>query len=120
MSTMPVTEVESFQMIGQLQKQRPSARPKNWYDRLEAFVSSLSVRDNFWHRICSFIWFPFAFFSGIRMKRIDVDTFSAVLPFTRFGDTKVNGVIPIGPFGFKAGDEQAITFDHHLGVARFH
>src|SRR3954464_697221 len=84
MSTMPVTEVESLAVVGQFAKQRPDQRPKNWYDRLEAFVSSLSVRDNFWHRICSFIWFPFAFFSGIRMKRIDVNTFSAVLPFTRF------------------------------------
>src|SRR5882672_8608897 len=84
MSTMPVTEVESLAVVGQFQKQRPDQRPKNWYDRLEAFVSSLSVRDNFWHRVCSFIWLPFAFFSGIRIKRIDAETFSAVLPFTRF------------------------------------
>jgi hypothetical protein len=58
--------------------------PRNWYDKLEAFISHLSVRDNFWHRICSFIWLPYAFFSGIRMKRIDANTFSAILPFNRF------------------------------------
>src|SRR4051812_19641276 len=29
---------------------------KNWYDKLEAFVSGLSVRDTFWHRVCSLIW----------------------------------------------------------------
>ena len=68
----------------------PSAqRRKSLYDRIEAFVSSLSVRDNFWHRICAFIWLPYAFFSGIRMKRMNADTFSdpksfsAILPFTR-------------------------------------
>ena len=59
-------------------------------DKVEAFVSKLSTRDNFWHRICSLIWLPLAFFSGIRMNRIGVDTFgntdtfAAYLPFTRF------------------------------------
>jgi hypothetical protein len=57
---------------------------KTWFDKLEAFISSLSVRDHFWQRICSFIWLPYAFFSGIRMKQIDDTTFSAVLPFNRF------------------------------------
>ena len=58
--------------------------PKTLYDRVEAFISRLSVRDNFWHSVCSFIWLPLAFFSGIRMKQIDAKTFSAVLPFRRF------------------------------------
>src|SRR3954464_13982951 len=84
MSTMPVSEVDSLAVVGQLAKQRPDQRPKNWYDKVEAFVSSLSVRDNFWHRICSLIWLPYAFFSGIRMKAIDSTAFQAVLPFTRF------------------------------------
>jgi hypothetical protein len=63
---------------------RNKPRRKTWFDKVEAFISALSVRDNFWHRICSFIWLPYAFFSGIRMKRIDAMTFSAVLPFKRF------------------------------------
>jgi hypothetical protein len=74
------------------------------YDQIEAFVSRLSVRDNFWHSICSLIWLPLAFFSGIRLKMVDtatrafdtaakgagdaVDrakfTAAAVLPFRRF------------------------------------
>jgi len=58
--------------------------PKNWYDRLEAFVSKLSVRDNFWHSICSLLWLPLAFFSGIKMKQLDPTTFAAYLPFRRF------------------------------------
>lgn len=53
-------------------------------DRIEAFISKLSVRDNFWHRICSLIWLPLAFMSGIRMKKFDADTFGAILPFKRF------------------------------------
>ncbi len=59
-------------------------RPKTWFDRAEAFISRLSVRDNFWHRICSLIWLPYAFFSGIRIRELDPKTFSAILPFTRF------------------------------------
>ena len=55
-----------------------------WYDRLEAFISRLSVRDTFWQRICSLIWLPYAFFSGIRMKAVDATTYAAILPFRRF------------------------------------
>ena len=79
-------------------------RVETIYDKVEAFVSRLSVRDNFWHSICSLIWLPLAFFSGIRLKMVDtatrafdsaargaegaVDrakvTAAAVLPFRRF------------------------------------
>ena len=69
---------------------RHADAPKNLYDRIEAFISRLSVRDNFWSAICSFLWLPLAFFSGIRMKQLDGttfsdrSTFSAILPFRRF------------------------------------
>jgi hypothetical protein len=59
-------------------------KPANWLDRIEAFISSLSVRDNFWHRICSFIWLPYAYFSGIRMTQVHELTYQAILPFSRF------------------------------------
>src|SRR5688572_30774346 len=60
------------------------SRSERFYDKLEAFISRLSVRDNFWHRVCSLIWLPYAFFSGIRMKQMDDTSFTAVLPFVRF------------------------------------
>ena len=63
--------------------QNREVRPR-LMDRVEAFISKLSTRDNFWHRICSLIWLPLAFFSGIRMKKLDAQTFGAYLPFTRF------------------------------------
>jgi hypothetical protein len=44
------------------------------YDKIEAFVSRLSVRDNFWNSICSLIWLPLAFFSGIRLKALNTAT----------------------------------------------
>src|ERR1041385_1993820 len=61
----------------------PGIEKKNWFDKLEAFVSGLSVRDTFWHRICSFLWLPLAFFSGIQTRQLSFDTFTAVLPFRR-------------------------------------
>ena len=67
--------------------QRGAARgnqPKTLFDKVEAFISKLSVRDNFWHSVCSFLWLPLAFFSGIRMRELDPQTFAAVLPFRRF------------------------------------
>jgi acyl-coenzyme A thioesterase PaaI-like protein len=44
------------------------------------------MRDNFWNAICSLIWLPLAFFSGLRMKEVDANTFAAraILPFRRF------------------------------------
>src|SRR3954466_8079468 len=63
---------------------RATPTKKNLYDRIEAFVSSLSVRDTFWHRVCSLIWLPLAFFSGIRMRQLSAETFTAILPFSRF------------------------------------
>src|SRR5204862_6875906 len=53
-------------------------------DKTVAFVSRVSVRSNFWNSICSLIWLPLAFFSGIKMKQVDAKTFAAYLPFRRF------------------------------------
>ena len=61
-------------------------------ERAEAFVSKLSTRNNFWHRVCSLIWLPYAFRSGITMKRVDKDTFAAVLPFRRFNRNWYNAM----------------------------
>lgn len=60
--------------------------------RVEAFISRLSTRNNFWHRVCSLIWLPYAFKSGIQMKRLDATTFTAVLPFRRFNKNWYNAM----------------------------
>jgi len=57
-----------------------------WFDKLEAFISKLSVRDNFWNSVCSLLWLPLAFWSGIRLKEPEPGSFvaQAILPFRRF------------------------------------
>src|SRR5439155_1955072 len=62
-----------------------------WFDKLEAFISKLSVRDNFWNSVCSLLWLPLAFWSGIRLKQepepgTPAGSFvaQAILPFRRF------------------------------------
>lgn len=62
---------------------RAPAERQTLLQRAEAYVSRLSTRNNFWHRVCSLIWLPFAFRSGISMKRLDEKRFTAVLPFKR-------------------------------------
>ena len=64
---------------------RPIIQPRI-FDKIEAFISKLSMRDNFWNGVCSLIWMPLAFFSGVRMKEIDQNSFAAraILPFRRF------------------------------------
>ncbi len=76
----PIPAAEARRVVRQLDQ------PPTLYDKVEAFVSKLSMRDNFWNSICSLIWLPLAFFSGIRLKELDANTFvaRAVLPFRRF------------------------------------
>ncbi len=59
------------------------AEPLTFWERTEAYITRLSTKNNFWHRVCSLIWLPFAFRSGISMRRISRDRFTAVLPFKR-------------------------------------
>lgn len=69
-----------------------SREKRTLMERGEAFVSRLSSRNNFWHRICSLVWLPYAFRSGIRMRRIDGRTFAATLPFRRFNKNWYNAM----------------------------
>ena len=70
-----------------------AARPgRTLMERADAFVCRLSGRNNFWHRVCSLVWLPYAFRSGIRMRRIDGRTFSATLPFRRFNKNWYNAM----------------------------
>jgi hypothetical protein len=86
MSTIQVStdEVKATRVERPISARIPLGRLSRWYDRIEAFVSRLSVRDNFWQRVCSLIWLPYAFFSGIRIKPINAETYAAILPFRRF------------------------------------
>lgn len=77
------------------------ARPGkvSWVDRAEAFLSRLSTRDNFWHRIFSLLFLPLAFWSGIKMRKTgdrelgdEGGSFAAVLPFTKFNKNWYNAM----------------------------
>ncbi len=61
-------------------------------DKIEAFISKLSTRDNFWQRILSFIFLPLAFFSGINLKALDEKTWAAYLPFRKFNRNWYNAM----------------------------
>ncbi len=88
-SDQPLADVEQKATANPTAKGR---KKKTLFDRIEAFLSRLSTRNNFWHRVCSLIWLPFAFRSGIKMKRVDGNTFQAVLPFRRFNRNWYNAM----------------------------
>ena len=71
---------------------RKRRRKRTLWERAEAFVSRLSTRNHFWHRVCSLIWLPYAAKSGIKMKMIDSRTFQAVVPFRRFNRNWYNAM----------------------------
>ncbi len=57
--------------------------------RWDKRFSKLSTKNNFWHRVCSMIWLPLAYRSGIkfgkRAQDADPDApFECVVPFSRF------------------------------------
>jgi hypothetical protein len=58
-------------------------RKRTFLEWLEEKLCKLSTQSSFWHRLLSLIWLPFAFHSGIRMKK-EGNTFTATLPFRRF------------------------------------
>lgn len=68
------------------------AEKRSLTERLENYISRLSTRNNFWHKVCSLIWLPYAFRSGITMKRLGADRFAAVLPFRRFNRNWYNAM----------------------------
>ena len=77
---------------GSARSSRRRKEKRSIFVRVEAFVSRLSTRNNFWNRVCSMIWMPYAFHSGIRMKRLDSKTFQAELPFRRFNRNWYNAM----------------------------
>ncbi len=72
---------------------RAKAGKPSIMDRLDNYVSRLSTRNAFWQKVTSLIWLPYAFRSGIRLpKRLDENTYSAVLPYRRFNRNWYNAM----------------------------
>lgn len=70
-------------------------RPLSLGQKIEAWISRISTRNNFWHRLCSWIWLPLAYRSGIKMAKLkgdDDSVFTAVLPFKRFNKNWYNAM----------------------------
>jgi hypothetical protein len=67
---------------------RRPMRPPTRLERLEAWASRLSIKNNFFHKIFSLVWLPYAARSGIKMyqkkKDLAAERFAAILPFRRF------------------------------------
>jgi hypothetical protein len=61
-------------------------------DRVEAWLSRVSTVNPLLQKLCSSIWLPYAFRSGITMKRLDTKRFVAVLPFRRFNRNWYNAM----------------------------
>lgn len=84
MTSVPSAKAQTSMTNGSGSRGNLANRPRlTLAQRAEAFISRLSTRNNFWHKVCSLIWLPYAFRSGISMKRLDSTRFSAVLPFKR-------------------------------------
>ncbi len=67
---------------------KPPLRALTRFERMEAWLTRLSIKNNFWHKLFSLVWLPYAFRSGIRMHGFTngrtAERFAAILPFRRF------------------------------------
>jgi acyl-coenzyme A thioesterase PaaI-like protein len=64
----------------------------NFSEKVEAWLSRMSMKSNFMQKAFSSIWLPYAFRSGLTMKRVDDRQFVAVLPFRRFNRNWYNAM----------------------------
>jgi acyl-coenzyme A thioesterase PaaI-like protein len=110
-------------MEPQKEEENQKDEPLTLWERMEAYITRLSTKNNFWHRVCSLIWLPFAFRSGISMRRISRDRFTAVLPFKRSNRNFYNAMagasllgnseVAAGMFLFKhCGSDYAVVCKH--------
>lgn len=70
---------------------KPEQHELTLYERLDAYISKLSTRNLFWNRVCSMIWLPYAFHSGLTMAS-DGKKHRAILPFRRFNKNWYNAM----------------------------
>ena len=61
----------------------------SFFKKVEAFIGKLSTKNNFWNKVCSLIWLPFAFSSGLIMTK---DESISILPFRRFNKNWYNAM----------------------------
>lgn len=92
MSTAEVNRSLDAAHSGDGRRRAVTERRLSLGERVERFISRLSTRNNFWHKVCSLIWLPYAFRSGISMRRVDSTTFTAVLPFKRINRNWYNAM----------------------------
>ena len=68
---------------------QPKKTQFGFLKKIEAFIGKLSTKNNFWNKVCSLIWLPFAFSSGLIMTK---DDNVAILPFRRFNKNWYNAM----------------------------
>lgn len=95
-TTTPQGPTADQPKAGAIAKTEKHEKPQvrlSFMDKVEAFIQRLSARSHFWHRVCSLIWLPYAYKSGIRMVRpVGQDTFTAELPFRPFNRNWYNAM----------------------------
>jgi acyl-coenzyme A thioesterase PaaI-like protein len=71
---------------------RTAFPPPTFCEKVEAWLSRTSMKSNLLQKAFSYIWLPYAFRSGLTMKRVDQQQFVAVLPFRRFNRNWYNAM----------------------------
>lgn len=70
--------------------------PTGWwgkkYRKLEAWLSELSTRSNFWHRVFAWKFLPLAYQSGIMLGAQKGDSYEAIMPFKAFNKNWYNAM----------------------------
>jgi hypothetical protein len=86
--TVPLNPDQPDPPLAPVPAARRPVRPPTRLERLEAWLSRLSIKNNFFHKLFSLVWLPYAARSGIKMYSrktgLSAERFAAILPFRRF------------------------------------
>lgn len=89
-TTVTVGNLNQDEIILGVEKSVKSETQKfSFLRKIETFIGKLSTKNNFWNKVCSLIWLPFAFSSGLIMTK---DENVAILPFRRFNKNWYNAM----------------------------
>ncbi|MDZ4756037.1 MAG: hypothetical protein SGJ11_16260 [Phycisphaerae bacterium] len=90
-SSNPISPSAAAEPLADTALARPQTK-RSLTQRAEAWLSRLSTKNTFFQRAFSLVYLPFAFRSGISVKRDGTSRFVAILPFTRFNRNWYNAM----------------------------
>ena len=92
----PIQEVQAPKNLITAETLEAANPPVGWWGKrfrgIEAFISRLSSKSNFWHRVCSLFFLRLAFRTGIKLGAQKDGYYETIVPFRKFNRNWYNAM----------------------------